>query len=163
MPRLLLDQPRGIIIIKVAVSELWTITQALNHEIDVFQRILLRKIMKIKWQDHISNENLYTMTNQHPWSKTIKKRRFSWFRHLARLPVETPVRKALTEFRRPVRKPKGKQKTTWYQMMKKELHAIEVDIDVEVVNLGGGGGGSITQYTQNRITWKTLMSRAMSF
>ena len=100
-------------------SELWTVTQALNHEIDVFQRILLRKIMKIKWQDHISNENLYTMTNQHPWSKTIKKRRFSWFGHLARLPIETPVRKALTEFRRPVRKPKGKQKTTWYQMIKK--------------------------------------------
>ena len=100
-------------------SELWTVTQALNHEIDVFQRILLRKIMKIKWQDHISNENLYTMTNQHPWSKTIKKRRFSWFGHLARLPVETPVIKALTEFRRPVRKPKGKQKTTWYQMIKK--------------------------------------------
>ena len=144
-------------------SELWTITQALNHEIDVFQRILLGKIMKIKWQDHISNENLYTMTNQHPWSKTIKKRRFSWFGHLTRLPVETPVRKALTEFRRPVREPKGKQKTTWYQMMKKELHAIEVDIDVEVENLGGGGGGNITQYTQNRITWKTLMSRAMSF
>ena len=96
-------------------SELWTITQALNHEIDVFQRILLRKIMKIKWQDHISNENLYTMTTQHPWSKTIKKRQFSWFGHLVRLPVETPVRKALTEFRRPVRKPKGKQKTTWYQ------------------------------------------------
>ena len=49
-------------------------------------------------------------------------------------------------------------------MMKKELHAIEVDIDVEVENLGGGGGGgNITQYTQNRIIWKTLMSRAMSF
>ena len=105
------------------------------------------------------------MTNQHPWSETIKKRRFNWFGHLARLPVETPVRKALTEFRRPVRKPKGKQKTTWYQMMKKELHAIEVDIDVEVENLGdcGGGGGNITQHTQNRITSTTLMSRAMSF
>ena len=48
-----------------------------------------------------------------------------------------------------MRKPKGKQKTTWYQMMKKKLHAIEVDIDVEVENLGGGGGGNITQYTQN--------------
>ena len=49
-------------------------------------------------------------------------------------------------------------------MMKKDLHAIEVDIDVEVENLGGGGGGgNITQYTQNRITLKTLMSRAMSF
>ena len=50
-----------------------------------------------------------------------------------------------------------------YFIIYSRVHAIEVDIDVEVENLGGGGGGNITQYTQNRITWKTLMSRAMSF
>ena len=39
-------------------NELWTLTQAMNHEIDVYQRMFLRKIMKIKWQDKVTNENL---------------------------------------------------------------------------------------------------------
>ena len=62
--------------------------------------------MKIKWQDCVSNKRIYVISNQGPWSKAIKQRRWSWFGHLARLPVETPVRQAFEEYR-PVRKPKA--------------------------------------------------------
>src|SRR6266581_2799535 len=52
-------------------SELWTLTKKLENEIDVFQRILLRRILKIKYPYIITNENLYKRTKIIPWTKEI--------------------------------------------------------------------------------------------
>ena len=76
-----------------------------------------------------------------------------------RLPVETPVRQALEEYERPVRKPKGKQKKTWYHMVKTELKEIAVDAVVDVAAAGGGGG---IKHTQERKAWKALICHPMS-
>ena len=54
-------------------SELWTLTKKLENEIDVFQRNILKKIMKIKYPIIIKNDELYDRTNETPWSKVIIK------------------------------------------------------------------------------------------
>ena len=41
----------------------------------------------------------YNTTNQRPWSQTVKRRRFSFFSHMARLPDDNPAKRALNEFR----------------------------------------------------------------
>ena len=45
-------------------SELWTLTKKLENKVDVFQRRLLRRILKIKYPKKISNENLYKKTGE---------------------------------------------------------------------------------------------------
>ena len=101
------------------------------------------------------------MTNQDPWSKSIKRWRCSWFGHLARLPFEIPVRQALEECKRPVRKPK--QKTAWYKMMKTELKEVAVDTDAEVaVDVDAAGVIGRLKHTQDRKLWKALICLAMS-
>lgn len=45
-------------------SELWTLTSKQEHEIDIFHRSLLRKILKIYYPHIISNDNLYIRTNE---------------------------------------------------------------------------------------------------
>ena len=42
---------------------------------------------------------LYNTTNQRPWSQTVKRRRLSFFSHMARLPDDDPAKRALNEFR----------------------------------------------------------------
>ena len=59
-------------------SEIWTVNKAIEREIDVFQRQLLRNILNIRWTNGnwLTNEDLYTETHQIPWSIKIERRRF---------------------------------------------------------------------------------------
>ena len=100
-------------------SELWTIMQKVESVIDVFQRNLLRQILNVKWPKKISNEKLYQITKQKPWSIEVKRRRLNWYGHMARLPEKTPAKRALREFQRYVRKPRGRTKTTWVETVQK--------------------------------------------
>ena len=43
-------------------SELWTLTKNLEKEIDVYQRILLRRIINKTKMDKIRNTDLYLIT-----------------------------------------------------------------------------------------------------
>ena len=55
-------------------AELWTLTKKLAEDINIFQRSLLRKILKIAWPKKISNKDLYSKTKTVEWSKKIKKK-----------------------------------------------------------------------------------------
>jgi len=78
-------------------SELWTITKKIGNDIDIFQRNLLRKILKIRYPFIITNENLYKRTNEYLWTEKIKIRRLRWTGHLLRLPEKAPAKLALDE------------------------------------------------------------------
>ena len=126
-------------------------TVAVQKSIDGFQRKLLRRMLNIKWEDKVTTEVLYKRTNQESWTTTIKRRRYNWYGHLFRLPEQTPVRQALAEAEKEVRKPRGGQTMTWLKQMKKDL------VNMEITEYGA------TKYiAQERSLWKTLVTRAMS-
>ena len=56
-----------------------------------------------------------------PWSILVMKRRLSWFGHLMRLPLDTPVRQSLRHFVKPVKRPIGWPKTTWLSIVVNDL------------------------------------------
>ena len=133
-------------------SELWTMTTALEHKLNTFQRSLLRKLLNIRWPQTISNRNLYEQTNEILWSKKIKSRRLSWLGHLLRLPEDTPARQALAEAQRQVRRPRGRPKTTWISAIQKELKEIHEDLNLLAA----------TEKAQDRTLWMTIIEGAMS-
>ena len=133
-------------------AELWTLTKQLEKEIDVFQRKLLRRIFNIRWQDMISNEDLYRRCKMEPWSKIIKKRRLSWYGHLIRLSEETPAKKALEEVKRKVKKPKGGQKITWIKLIEKDLKDLKRFVQKEE---------DLEEITLNRKRWRKLIHCGM--
>ena len=47
------------LVIKVAIytSETWKSNNSLVHKLDVFHHRCLRKLLKISWQDHVTNNN----------------------------------------------------------------------------------------------------------
>ena len=93
-------------------SELWAVNKSLENKIDTFQRQLLRKIFNIRYGENgenwLSNDQLYEVTKQTPWSKKINERRLRFFGHICSLPQNTPARLVLSESLRPTKKPKGK-------------------------------------------------------
>ena len=70
----ILEDPRATLKIKIRTldafvrsiflynSELWTVTQDMEDQIDVLQINFLRRILGIKWPEKISNTELYTRT-----------------------------------------------------------------------------------------------------
>ena len=109
-------------------SELWAVNKSLEYKIDTFQRQLLRKKFNIRYGENgenwLSNDQLYEVTKQTPWSKKISEiseRRLRFFGHICRLPQNTPARLILSESLRPTKKPKGRPKTTYLSVLRNQL------------------------------------------
>ena len=130
-------------------SETWGITKDQENEINIFQRSLLRKIMKIKWPKTISNTKLYNITKQEEWSEKIRKRRLSWLGHLLRLPENTPVHLALQEALAPCRRPPGKPKTTWISKISSDLKSINKSLNLQ--------SSLLQPLAADRLVWRQLV------
>lgn len=135
--------------------EIWTVTKEIENSIDVFQRTLLRRTFKIFWPDKVSNMELYVRAGMTEWSREVKKRRLKWLGHLLRLPEETPARQALHQAMLPVKRPRGKPKTTWVSLIRKEL--AEINIDFCINNMS-----HVVTLANDRAVWNSLVGCAMS-
>ena len=107
-------------------SELWTLTKKLENTVNTFQRRHLRKILRIHWPKKITNIELCTKTKTEEWSITIQRRRLNWLGHRMRLHPETPVRLALAEYLRKGKRPKGRSRRTWMELIKHDMNAIVI-------------------------------------
>ena len=111
-------------------AEIWTLTKTLSDKVDRFQRRLLRYVINVKYPQKISNTDLYEKTRETPWSEIIRTRRMSWFGHLARLPTNTPARRALEEYlNTATKKPRGGQRFTWIKQMTIDLGRANLTIN----------------------------------
>ena len=63
--------------------------------IDSFQRSLLRiAVLNVKWPNMATNDTVYAVTRQIPWSQVLTRRELSWLGHLFRLSDDTPAKTA---------------------------------------------------------------------
>ena len=103
-------------------SELWALNKTSNKSIDSFHRRLLREAINRKWpKSQYTNEELYNITKEEPWSETIRRRRMKWTGHLMRLNTETPARIALRKFAEPQKNKVGRPKQTWLATVRTDL------------------------------------------
>jgi len=128
-------------------SETWTLSKKLQEEIDVFHRILLRKIMQIKYPYTIRNENLYSRTNEKKWSYKIKVRRLRFLGHIYRMERNTPVRKALNEASTYFKNQKNWNKMTWISQINNDLKSVDQNLSFERV--------SVESLAEDREWWET--------
>lgn len=55
--------------------ETWKMNKGNEKRIDVFQNNSLRRILKIKWQDKITTQEILQLSNMSPMSQEIKCKR----------------------------------------------------------------------------------------
>ena len=129
-------------------SELWTLTKTLENQIDSFHRRILRShILNIRWPKIVKNEDVYEKTKIEPWSKTIEKKRIKWFGHLMRLDENTPAQKALRVALMQSKRPRGRPKLTWIEMMRKQLQTINLTWE------------EASHLAKDREKWKDILKR----
>ena len=73
-------------------SETWRITKHTVSKIQTFVNSCLRRIMNVKWSDNVSNNTLWTKTNQLPVEIEIKRRIWRWIDHTLRKPQSSITR-----------------------------------------------------------------------
>ncbi|VDO47722.1 unnamed protein product [Schistosoma margrebowiei] len=77
-------------------AETWRTTKAIIQKIQVSINSCLRKILRIRWPDSISNNQLWERTNQIPAEEEIRKKRWKWIGHTLRKAPNCVTRQALT-------------------------------------------------------------------
>ena len=99
--------------------ETWKINESHAKKRDVFQNRCLRRVMKIKWQDKISNRALLERANMERLREEIRRRRWRIIRHILRQQPDDDCVTALT-WTPEGRKKRGRPKTTWRRTVEKE-------------------------------------------
>ena len=131
--------------------ELWTLTKTIEKSIDSFHRKMLRiACLNVRWPRVVSNETVYRITDEKPWSQVVMKRELSWLGHLFRLPDDTPAKMALHCSLLQTRHPRGRQKLTWLKMMKERLSGLGLE------------WGEASRVASDRLAWNDLIGRFCS-
>ena len=125
-------------------SETWRITKHTVNKIQTFVNRCLRSIMNVKRSDEVSNNTLWTKTNQLPVEIEIKRRKWHWIGHTLRKPTSSITRQALTWNPQGKRK-RGRPRNTWRRDVESEARKI------------GYTWQEIVTMAQRRIRWRTLI------
>ena len=105
-------------------SEAWATTLGDRRHLDVlFDMRCQRRLLRVFWQQHISNHSIRERTKQPTASSILRQRRLRWFGYLHRMPSSLPARRVY-DFNPNIhgwKRPRGRPKTTWADSIKHDL------------------------------------------
>ena len=110
-------------------SEAWVTTLADRRRLDVFDMCCQRRLLRVFWQQHISNHSFRERTKQPTASSLLRQRLLRWFGHLQRMPSSLPAQRVY-DFIPNIhgwKRPRGRSKTRWADSIKHDLNSAGVD------------------------------------
>ncbi len=125
-------------------AETWRMTKTTTERVQTFLNNCLRRILRIRWPDTISNMNLWESTRQLPVENEIRKRRWGWIGHTLRKPPNSITRQALKWNPQGKRK-RGRPKNTWRR-----------DLEADTTRMGYTWS-EIERKAQDRDLWRALV------
>ena len=141
-------------------AETWTLTSKLETSLNSFHRKLLRIALNYIYPKVISNEKLYTLSQETPISTKIKRRRLNLLGHILRLHPDTPAQRALQYYLAPHPRPVGRPVATWIAQVTKDLtptlkhHHFRAPLNVNSLD-------SLKHLAGNRSLWRDEVVRCM--
>ena len=100
--------------------ETWKMNKGDNKIIDIFQNKCLRQILRIRWEDRVSTDELLQRTNMNPMSIEVRRRKWKMIGHFLRQDRGNNNNIALT-WAPEGRRKRGRPKTTWRRTVEKEM------------------------------------------
>ena len=131
-------------------AECWTLTERDEARLDAFDMRCQRKILRVRWSQHISNNCIRSKTKQPQLTSVIRKRRLQWFGHLQRMNQDRiPKRLYLWKPTHGRCKP-GRPKTSWRDVIHRDISRLDLGWTVKEAEVAA----------LDRRTWKLLLSQA---
>lgn len=129
--------------------ETWKVTSKIENKIQVFVNRCLRRILRIRWPETISNAELWKQTNFEKMKLMIKRRKWNWIGHTLRRPAGSIAKTALDWNPQGARK-RGRPKTTWKRTVIDEARQAEKEWT------------EVKALAQNRIRWRHFVDTLCS-
>ena len=111
--------------------ETWKGLKEIEERVRRFESGCLRRIMKIRWYDMVSEEELRRRTGQQSVIEKIRTSRWRWFGHVLRMPDDRLPKQAL-HWRPAGSRRVGRPKDTWQRTIQRDMTVKNLDrADVE--------------------------------
>ena len=95
------------------------VNQGEEEKLDIFQTKCLRRIFKIRWQQHVSNATVLELAGAGKISEEVRRKRWNWIGHVLRKEPTNDCAVALG-WTPEGRRKSGRPKTTWRRMVEVE-------------------------------------------
>ena len=115
-----------VISILIYGCESWKGLKEIENRVRRFESGCLRKIMNIRWFDHVSEVELRRRTGQRSVVELIKSRRWRWYGHVLRMP-QYRLPKQANGWTPSGRRSVGRPKDTWRRTMTREMREKNLD------------------------------------
>ena len=125
-------------------AETWKCTKEIERRLRGVEGRLLRRIMKIRWTDRVSNIELAERTGISNINQEIKKRRWKYIGHVLRMEPSRHVKRALRWTPAGKRK-QGRPKSTWRRTVEAEIKQ------------HGYSWGEMERLAKDRAGWRSLV------
>ena len=133
-------------------SETWPLSASLARRLAGFETRAQRRVLGIRWQDRVTNEELRRRSLQPPLPRLLAQRRLRWFGHVLRMPEDNPT-KAIFDFNPTTagwRRPRGRPHTRWTDVLEGDLELLGVALN------------RARDLALDRPSWRHLVSLAAS-
>ena len=101
-------------------SETWRTNKKIESRLRGFEGRCLRRILRVHWQDHISNVEVSRRTGINNIVDEVKRRRWSWMGHALRMDKKRLPHAAL-KWTPPGKRKRGRPLGTWRRTMDNEM------------------------------------------
>ena len=113
--------------------ETWESTCKINHKLDVFQQRCLRKIFKIRYFDHITNETVLERAKQQKLHELVSERRMKFVGHVLRMNENKLPKIAINWKPCQGNRKRGRPRITWRRTVADDLKSREITWDEAVI------------------------------
>ena len=141
----------AILTILLYGSETWNTTKAQMHRLEVFHQTCLRRILKIRWYNKVSNVKVLKRAGISTVQGYISSNRLRWFGHVSRMPEHRIPKIFMDWVPRHGKRSRGRPRKTWLQCVREDACAVS-GADDTVENLMGKA--------QDRDEWRRFSRRA---
>ena len=103
-------------------AETWRINKRLESRLRGFEGRCLRRILKVRWEQRVSNEEIWRKARWNNIVMEVKKRRWTWLGHVLRMKKGRHPLEALS-WQPPGKRSRGRPLGTWRRTIEEEMRA----------------------------------------
>ena len=128
-------------------SETWKETASITKKLDVFHQRCLRRILKVSYREHITNNEILRRCQTKRLQDIVAERRFRFAGHVLRLPNERNAKIAMKWEPVGGKRKRGRPKITWRRSFQKDIALVNENFE------------SIEEKAADRTQWKVLSAQ----
>ena len=132
-------------------AESWALTTAQTQRLETFHMRCLRRILNVKWWQHVSNEEILSRAALPSLTALMRSLRLTWLGHIARM-ADSRLPKRLLFGQRDAPRPVGPPRPTLRRLL---------DADVKKLCENRGYRYTWLQESQERALWRAMVTHQL--